>query len=432
MKLATRVLSAGALIALGLPLSSQVHSTANAATCAQSKRIGLNVSGWSGANQEGDLVRHELSLFEKANPCVTTFFRPIPANYQQKIQTEFASGDEPDVMYISPDMIANEGKAGKLLDLTPYLAKDGVKTSDYIPALLKTFQLKGKIYGLPKDWGTLGIFYNKGIFDANKVAYPSNNLTMDQFRALAQKVYTPSSNPSKVIYGVTMPADLFRLNAFMYSFGTDIVDPATGKVLFNNPKAVQALDYYTSFQLKDKDGTIPGTVGDGWQGDTFGKGKAAMVIEGGWLVPYLQSTYPKIKYGVAEFPMGPAGRGVPVYTNAWGVSASTKKAGTDAAAVKLAEFLSGTQIQKYQTEIGFSLPTLISLQNDPYLKTHPEAGNLFAEYKDGKLGNYGAYNDQTNKALSDAITAVLLGKQTPAQAVAAAAKTLQSQNSNVP
>jgi multiple sugar transport system substrate-binding protein len=434
MKLATRVLGVGALAALALPMSAGIHATyaARSLACPASQRIGLNVSGWTSASAEADMVQHELKLFEQANPCITTYYSPIPTNYQQKIQTEFASGAEPDVMYLSPDMIANEGKAGKLLDLTPYLKADGVNTGAYISALLKTFQLNGKTYGLPKDWGTLGIFYNKAIFNADHVAYPSNNLTYDQFRALAQKVYTPSSNPSKVIYGTMMPADIGRFNAFMYGFGTNIVDPATGKVLFDNAKAVQALDYYTSFQLKDHDATIPSSVGDGWQGDSFGKGRVAMVIEGGWLTPYLRSTYPKINFGVAQIPIGPAGRADPVYTNAWGVSADTVKNKTDKAAVKLVEFLTGAQTQTYQTNIGFSLPTLQSLANLPYLKTHPEAGNLFASYSVGKLGNFGAYDSQTSKAIDDAITAVLLGKQTPAQAIPAAAKTLESQLTAVP
>ncbi len=431
MKLTKRLLSAGIVAALLLPLSSQ-HTGITKAASSCSSRVALTAAGWSGADNEGDLVRKNLDGFMKLNPCITVFYRPFPANYQQKIQTEFASGDEPDVMYISPDMIFNEGKAGKLLDLTPYLAKDGVKLSNYIPALLQSFQFNGHTYGLPKDWGTLGIFYNKDIFDAKKIPYPSNNLTYDQYRALAKELYTPSSNPSKVIYGTMMPEDWGRFNAILFGFGSGIVDPTTGKILFNNANAIKALDYYTSFQLVDHSATIPGTVGDGWQGDSFGKGRVAMVFEGGWLTPYLRSTYPKIRFGVAQIPIGPAGRADPVYTNAWGASIDTVKAGTAAAAVKLIEYMSGPVVQKSQLVAGFALPTVLSLQNDAFLKSHPEDLNLFNSYLNGKPGNYGAFHDQTGKVLNDAITAVLLGKETPAQAIPAAAKTLQSQITAVP
>jgi multiple sugar transport system substrate-binding protein len=434
MKLATRALSAGVIAATLLPMGVVgTHSSFAMPSKACASTTVLRASGWSGADQEATLVQKGLQQFMKLNPCIKVYYSPFPANYQQKIQTEFASGDEPDVMYISPDMIYNEGKAGKLLPLDSYLAKDGVSLSRYIPALLSKFQLNGHTYAVPKDWGTLGIFYNKAIFDAKKIPYPSNNLTYDQFRALAQKLYTPSSNPAKVVYGTMIPsADIGRFMAIMYGFGSQIMDPRTGKILFNNAQAVQAAEYWTGMQLTDHSSTTPSTVGDGWQGDSFGKGKVAMVFEGGWLTPYLRTTYPKINFGVAQIPVGPAGRADPVFTNGWGASISTVKAGTAAAAAKLIEYLTGPTYQRQQLLAGFALPTLSSLQNDPFLKTHPEVGNLFASYTVGKTGNFGAYDSQVNKVLGDALTSILLGKQTAAQAIPAAAKTLQSQITAVP
>ncbi|HZS88996.1 MAG TPA: extracellular solute-binding protein [Chloroflexota bacterium] len=414
------------LLIVSVPLSSHAGTTQDA-TC-KSTTI-LRASGWSGADQEAALVMKGIGQFQKLNPCIKVYYSPVPGNYQQKIQVEFASKDEPDVFYLSPDMMANEGKAGLLLKLDPYLMKDHVDLGAYIPTLLHIFQYKGATYGLPKDWGTLGVFYNKGIFDAKHVKYPTNDLTFDQFRTLAQQVYTPNANPAKVIYGTMMPADLGRFMAFMYGFGTDIFDPVTNKVLFNNAKAVQALDYYTSFQLVDHTATIPSTVGDGWQGDSFGKGKVAMVIEGGWLTPYLRTTYPKIRFGVAQFPIGPAGRADPVFTNAWAASARTAD---PAAAAKLIEYLTGATYQRQQLHAGFALPTIQSLQSDPFLKTHPEVANLFASYEYGKRGNFEQYDSVVNKALNDAITSVLLKKSTPAQAIPAAAKTIQSQIAAVP
>lgn len=415
------------LLIVNAPLSARAGLVHAASTCASTTV--LRASGWSGADQEAALVVKGISQFEALNPCIKVYYSPVPGNYQQKLQVEFASKDEPDVFYLSPDMMANEGKAGLLLKLDPYLAKDHVSLSAYLPTLLHFFQLNGATYGLPKDWGTLGVFYNKDIFDAKHVAYPTNDMTFDQFRALAKKLYTPSSNPSKVIYGTMMPEDLGRFMAFMYGFGSDIFDPITAKILFNNPRAVKAMAYYTDFQLVDGSATIPSTVGDGWQGDSFGKGKAAMVIEGGWLTPYLRTTYPKIRFGVAEFPIGPAGRADPLFTNAWAASARTAD---PAAAAKLIEYLTGAVYQRQQLYAGFALPTIASLQSDPYLKMHPEVANLFAAYNVVKRGNFLQYDSVVNKALDDALTAVLLKKETPVQAIPAAAKTLQSQITAIP
>ena len=45
----------------------------------------------------------------------------------------------------------------------------------------------------------------------------------------------------------------------------------------------------------------PDKLGAGWCGEALGKGKAAIIFEGNWLLPYMKSTYPGIQYGV--FPM---------------------------------------------------------------------------------------------------------------------------------
>lgn len=422
-----RLLSVCALVLLPVAAAARLTPAHAAATCASTSI--LRVAGWSGADQESTLVVKGIAAFEKANPCIVAYYQPIVGNYQQKIQIEFASKNEPDVFYVSPDMMPNEGKAGLLLKLDPYLAKDHVKLNAYIPALLHTFQLGGATYGLPKDWNTLGIFYNKAIFKAKGIPFPTNNMTYGQFRALAKSVATITSSPATTVYGAMMPEDWGRFIAFLYGFGSPVFNTKTNTVLFNNPKAVAALTYYTSLQTTDGSATVPSTVGDGWQGDSFGKGKVAMVFEGGWLTPYLHSTYPKTDFGVAKMPVGPAGAADPVYTNAWGASARTAD---PAAAAKLIEYLTGVTYQDQQLRAGFALPTLTSVQSDPFLKTHPEVANLYASASAGMPGNFGQYNDPVTTALTNAITAVLLKKATPAQALAQAAKSVQSQLTAIP
>ena len=432
MKLGRPVIAIGAVAALLLPLNAATHGTTYAAASC-SNTVVLRIAGWSGADQESSVVQAGLSAFGKANPCIKAYYQPIVGNYQQKIQTEFASGNEPDVFFLSPDMMAAEGKAGKLLDLKPFLAKDNVPLSRYVARTLTPFEMNGHVYALPKDWDTVGVFYNKAMFDAKKLPYPSNNWTFADFEKDVKALYTPSSNPSKVIYGTLVPPDAYRLIPFMYGFGAKIMDVNNGKVLFNTPQAIQALDFYTGLQTKDHAAVQPSVIGDGWQGDSFGKGRVAMVVEGGWLNPTMQTNYSKIRYGVAQFPAGPAGRIVPQFTNGWAADAALAKTpASAAAAVKFIEYFTGPAYQTQVLHSGFALPTISALQSNSYLKSHGELGNLFASANNLGTGNYLQYDSQMTTALGNAITSVLLGKQTPAQAIPAAAKTLQSQITNIP
>ncbi|MGH2408725.1 MAG: hypothetical protein ACRDGS_00005, partial [Chloroflexota bacterium] len=78
-----------------------------------------------------------------------------------------------------------------------------------------------------------------------------------------------------------------------------------------------------------------------------------------------------------------------------------------------------------QLHIGFALPTLTVLQADPYLKAHPDVYRFFTEYAAGKPANFGRYDNVVSQVLSDAVTAVLDKKSTPARAIAVAARMLQ-------
>ena len=202
----------------------------------------------------------------------------------------------------------------------------------------------------------------------------------------------------------------------------EIFDPTGNTILFDNARAIKALAYDTDFQLVDRSATGQLSAGASDNVDSFGAGKVAMMIEGSWRLPYLHAVYPSLRFGVVEMPIGPAGRAAPIFTNAWAASARTEH---PAAAAKLIAYLTGATFQTRQLHIGFALPTLTSLQADPYLKAHPEVNTFFTAYSAGTLANFGRYDTAVNRALSDAVTAVLNKKMTPAQAIAVAARTLQ-------
>ena len=419
MKTSIRLLSLAAILAL--PLASTTdHGVARATSCATITT--LRVTGWQEPDPETALLVNGIAQFNRLNSCIVAHYSPTLAHdYQQEIAREFANKSEPDVFYTSPDMIATEGQAGQLLKLDPYLAGDHVSLGGYIPALLKIFRVDGSTYGLPKDWGTPAIYYNKEVFDARHVAYPTNNLTYTQYRALAKRLATPDPSAASGLYGTVMPDNFIALMPFLYGFGSGIFDPISNKILFDNTRAIQALSYYTSFQLVDRSATTLENLG-ATDIDSLANGKIAMVIDGSWWLPYLHATYPSLRFGVAEIPIGPAGRAAPVFTNAWSASAHTAQ---PAAAAKLIAYLTGATFQARQLHIGFALPTLTTLQANPYLKAHPEVNSFFSEYSAGKLANFGRYDSAVNTVLSDAITAVLKKKMTPAQAITVAARTLQ-------
>ena len=76
--------------------------------------------------------------------------------------------------------------------------------------------------------------------------------------------------------------------------------------------------------LKNGLAKYPKQLDAGWGGEAFGKGKAAMTIEGNWIEGAMKSDFPDVKYTVVALPAGPAGKGTLSFTNCWGVAAKSK------------------------------------------------------------------------------------------------------------
>ena len=77
----------------------------------------------------------------------------------------------------------------RLVDLEPYIAQSvAVKRDDYIGAFLDSVLWEDKMYGLPYDGETTGLFYRKDLFEAAGIAEPPK--TWEELEAAAQALTT--------------------------------------------------------------------------------------------------------------------------------------------------------------------------------------------------------------------------------------------------
>jgi multiple sugar transport system substrate-binding protein len=91
------------------------------------------------------------------------------------------------------------GTNGMLMDLTDRIAKSTVVNVANFPAdLVALYTFSGRNYAIPKDLDTIALWYNKKIFDEAGVAYPNDNWTWDDLKAVAVKL----TDPAKGRYGM--------------------------------------------------------------------------------------------------------------------------------------------------------------------------------------------------------------------------------------
>lgn len=193
------------------------------------KKVTIQYSYWGNANESATEEAIIAAFMEKYDYIeVEPVY--IESKYEDKLQLMIAGNTTPDVMAIGSEHVANFSGALAPLDIS------GLDTSGYISEVpLQALNYKGNQYGLPKRANTKVIAYNKALFDQAEVAYPEGETyTIEQFKEDAIAIAGISDD----IYGSNAP----YYGQWIYQFGGRTIDE-NGKVLFNSPEAIEAVQF---------------------------------------------------------------------------------------------------------------------------------------------------------------------------------------------
>ena len=139
--------------------------------------------------------------YEAANPNVTLEMVDLgSADYMTVLATELSgSGSDFDVVTIKdvPGYATLVSK-NTLEPLDSYISAAGIDLSQY-GGVDEQITVNGSLYELPFRNDFWVVFYNKDIFDAAGVDYPTNDMTFEEYDALARQVADPTFGSQ--IYG---------------------------------------------------------------------------------------------------------------------------------------------------------------------------------------------------------------------------------------
>lgn len=125
-----------------------------------------------------------------ANPNVTIEMVDLgSADYMTVLATELSGeGSDFDVVTIKDvPGYATLVQKNAILPLDDYISADGVDLTQYA-GVTDQVTVDGKLYELPFRNDFWVLFYNKDIFDAAGVDYPTNDMTWEEYDALARQV----------------------------------------------------------------------------------------------------------------------------------------------------------------------------------------------------------------------------------------------------
>ena len=367
----------------------------------------ITFSGW-GDEAEQKVWRDAIARFNKVYPDVKVTYQPVPADFQTKLKAQMAANQAPDTFYVDGELMTAFGATGKLLALDDYLSQAGLQKSDWLESLLPVFTNQGKLYAIPKDFGTLGLVYLPDMFTAAGVKEPTADWTMDDLKNAAKQLTKGR------VYGFCMAPDWARFAPSLFQLGGDFTDANFTKATFNSPEAVQAAQYWADMKLKDKSLASPSDVGSGWCGEAIAKQQVAMTWEGGWMIPFLAKDFKDVKYKILPLPKGAKGVSDILFTNGIGVNAATKFPKASAA---LALYLGSRENQEAILQTGFALPSTKASLDHPWFKDHPNEAALAQMGKVGKLAYWGPNGAKVQDAVSKSLEKVWLGQSEPKAAL---------------
>ena len=303
------------------------------------------LSGWQSTGDEGKALDAVLAGFKAKYPNITLDYQPVATDYATAMAAKFSSGAPPDVFYVDSSLAPDWIDQGVLQDLDTMASERGFDTSQFFPGYLDAFKGKdGKVYGFPKDGNTLGMAYNTDMLTAAGIQPPT---TWDELKAAAVKLTTGKQR------AFCLSSTLDRALAFIYQNGGSLLSDDKTQDTVDSPEVKAALTTYLGFFKSGQGGRPADLQGDDWCGKALGLKQVAMIFEGGWLDPYMKSTYPGTKFAWAEMPKG-AQQATLGFTVSYSIAADSKN--KDAAWVLLT-YLTGPDGMKIWTEGGIANPS---------------------------------------------------------------------------
>jgi len=386
------------------------HSLQPLSKMSASTAVTIKLSGWGGSPVEQKLLSQVLQDFEAQHPTIKVKYEAISDQYMDVIKTRLVGEAAPDVFYLDALEAPFLMSQNILEPLNAYITPE-FDLADFENTLLDSFKYQNQIYGLPKDYSTLVLFYNKKAFTAAGLSNPPT--TWDELRKYSKQL-TGKLNR----YGFGEIPELVRQAYKIKAFGGQLVDQ-NGYATFASEAALQGLQLVVDQYQKDRSSAQKSDVGTNSASEMFGQGKVAMVIDGNWAIPYLTETFPQIEFATAEVPTINNKKGTMVLNVAYVMNKQTQH---KAEAWELISYLTGKEGMQKWTGTGFALPTRKSVAEKLGYDQDPLRSPLVAGVNYATPWQVGKYPAAIVNNFDNQFVSALLGQQPLKQAM------LRSQN----
>lgn len=281
--------------------------------------------------------------YQRINPNISgiNYRKMSPDTYKQDLVEALASGQGPDIFLIQNNWLPIF--ADKIVPAPAAILTEQKFRSDFVDVVSNDFLNQGQIYAVPLSVDTLGLYYNKDLFNEAGITAPPKNWTefMDDVRRLtktnrADNSIIRSGAAIGTAYNINRSTDI--LNLLMLQNGTEMVNNQVRRALFdqvmkNGDQSLSpgenALNFYTQF-ADIRNSVYCWNRNTHYSIDAFSEEQAAMMLNYSWQIDTIAAKSPKLNFAVAPVPQLPNMPAVN-YANYWGYAVAKNKTAYNAA-----------------------------------------------------------------------------------------------------
>lgn len=323
-------------------------------------------------------LEETLATFEEAHPDinVTIEFRPIDA-YWDKLQTEYAGGNAPDITINQMNWVVPGAARGMFVDLMPYIERDQVDMDAYFYPMEPEWGWQDGLYGGLLYAGGQALYINKDLLAAAGLEMPGEDWTWDDMLEYAQQLTVPEDNQWGLHIGSINPP--YWGTSFIHGMGGSVLNESMDGCTLTSAESQAGLQYLADLIFTHE--VMPSPASLQGQESPFLTGKVAMYFGGTWEEGQIREA--GFDWDFAPMPAHPDTgiRSVQMGSNAWSVLSTSQNPD---AAWEVVKFLMGEGGQIGMMKNG--VPGLTSVvESEEYQALH-EPQNIevlwsdFAEY----------------------------------------------------
>lgn len=285
--------------------------------------VELRVAWW------GSEVRHEqtqeaLAVCEAAIGNITTAPEFVTDGYDDRLATQFAASNPPDVIQVVSGAISSYGQRGGLVDMAT--VKEHIDTSAISPGVLNSDAVDGTNYAIPITTNASGLVLNVTMMEEYGLERPDDeNWSWDDLAEYADSVYEASDGE---VWGLQQPSEDIRLlNIWARQLGhLDGLYTEDG-VGLDADVIASFLQY--GLDLQESNGSAPASVsvehqGAGIEQTMIGTGGAMMAVRPINEITALEATTGS-EFALLQLPVHEAGEtGQTFRSMSWAITSATE------------------------------------------------------------------------------------------------------------